>query len=82
MCEYIPIFVTAVFVLYYNRLVSVIYEFSCCFQALKQWLHLQVTHMGYKSTPCKQALKAHTVLQRFIEHVLELWKESLQGPWR
>lgn len=75
MCEYIPIFVTAVFVLYYNRVVSVIYEFSCCFQALKQWLHLQVT-------PCKQALKAHTVLQRFIEHVLELWKESLQGPWR
>ena len=54
MCEYIPIFVTAVFVLYYNRLVSVIYEFSCCFQALKQWLHLQVTHMEYKSAfrPC------------------------------
>lgn len=26
--------------------------------------------------------KAHTVLQRFIEHVLELWKESLQCPWR
>ena len=48
MCEYIPIFVTAVFVLYYNRLVSVIYEFSCCFQALKQWLHLQVTHTEYQ----------------------------------
>lgn len=62
--------------LYYNRLVSVIYEFSCCFQALKQWLHLQVTHMEYES-----AFKAHTVLQR-LGHVLELWKESLQGPWR
>ena len=73
MCEYIPIFVTAVFVLYYNRVVSVIYEFSCCFQALKQWLHLQLTHMEYKS-----AFKAHTVLQR-LGHVLELWKESRQG---
>ena len=59
--------------LYYNRLVSVIYEFSCSFQALKQWLHLQVTHMEYKS-----AFKAPTVLQR-LGHVLELWKESLHG---